>query len=115
MKTFRYTLSRGPKGEPLCTVKDELTRSTWLLHPDQSQKLYNHSPDGFEWGYHGSGPAQLALAILADYLSHRGIPTSLALQPYQEFKRQFIAMAPKAGAVITSDQIDNFIYHETHS
>ena len=25
--------------------------------------LYNHSPTGFEWGYCGSGPAQLALAI----------------------------------------------------
>ena len=27
--------------------------------------LDNHSPTGFEWGYGGSGPAQLALAILA--------------------------------------------------
>ena len=27
-----------------------------------------HSPSGFEWGYLGSGPAQLALAILCDYL-----------------------------------------------
>jgi hypothetical protein len=27
--------------------------------------LFNHSPTGFEWGYGGSGPAQLALAILA--------------------------------------------------
>jgi len=24
--------------------------------------LWNHSPSGFERGYHGSGPAQLALA-----------------------------------------------------
>lgn len=30
--------------------------------------IRNHSPTGFEWGYGGSGPAQLALAILADYL-----------------------------------------------
>ena len=29
--------------------------------------LWNHSPTGFEWGYCGSGPAQLALAILADH------------------------------------------------
>jgi len=29
--------------------------------------LVNHSPTGFSWGYAGSGPAQLALAILADY------------------------------------------------
>lgn len=30
--------------------------------------LWCHSPDGFEWGYGGSGPAQLALALLADAL-----------------------------------------------
>ena len=28
--------------------------------------LFNHSPTGFEWGYGGSGLAQLALAILAE-------------------------------------------------
>lgn len=28
----------------------------------------NHSPTGFSWGYNGSGPAQLALAILCDHL-----------------------------------------------
>ncbi len=26
-----------------------------------------HSPDGFEWGYAGPGPSDLALAILADH------------------------------------------------
>ena len=30
--------------------------------------LVNHSPTGFAWGYSGSGPAQLALAILADWM-----------------------------------------------
>jgi hypothetical protein len=27
--------------------------------------LCNHSPDGFAWGYQGSGPAQLALSLLS--------------------------------------------------
>jgi hypothetical protein len=27
-----------------------------------------HSPSGFEWGYVGSGPADLALSLLADHL-----------------------------------------------
>jgi hypothetical protein len=27
-------------------------------------KLFNHSPTGFEWGHSGSGPAQLALPKL---------------------------------------------------
>ena len=30
--------------------------------------LVNHSPDGFCWGYSGSGPAQLALGLLAYHL-----------------------------------------------
>jgi uncharacterized protein DUF6166 len=30
--------------------------------------LYNHSPDGFSWGYAGSGPTQLALAMLMEVL-----------------------------------------------
>lgn len=30
------------------------------------QRIVYHSPTGFEWGYPGSGPADLALNILAD-------------------------------------------------
>ena len=48
--------------------------------------LRNHSPTGFEWGYQGSGPAQLALAILAD-----AVGDELAQKHYQEFKREVIA------------------------
>ena len=33
---------------------------------DPALQLWNHSPDGFQWGYCGSGPAQLALALLYD-------------------------------------------------
>jgi len=44
--------------------------------------LYNHSPTGFEWGYCGSGPAQLALAILADHLAD----DRQAFNLYQRFK-----------------------------
>lgn len=37
-----------------------------VLDPARSQKVWCHSPDGFEWGYGGSGPAQLALALVFD-------------------------------------------------
>jgi hypothetical protein len=62
--------------------------------------LRNHSPDGFEWGYQGSGPAQLALAILVDHLLVAGIPPNappwlgpvdLALRMYQQFKSEVVA------------------------
>lgn len=49
--------------------------------------LRRHSPSGFEWGYEGSGPAQLALAILVELT---GDP-EFALDWYQDFKRAFVA------------------------
>lgn len=57
------------------------------LTPDASQKVWNHSPDGFEWGYHGSGPAQLALAIL---LAAGATPGDAATF-HQSFKDEVVA------------------------
>lgn len=42
---------------------------------DPRHDLRNHSPDGFNWGYGGSGPSQLALALVADHL---GVPRAQA-------------------------------------
>jgi len=66
--------------------------------------LENHSPTGLEWGYGGSGPAQLALAILADVLKapvrknrhtwHSDAdddPRTIAIRLHQDFKWKFIA------------------------
>lgn len=55
------------------------------LDPAPSQKLRNHSPDGFAWGYPGSGPAQLALALLLHYSD-----ANFALANYQQFKFDII-------------------------
>jgi hypothetical protein len=49
--------------------------------------LRNHSPDGFQWGYPGSGPSQLALALLADALGD----DEKALRFYPEFKANTVA------------------------
>lgn len=59
-----------------------------MLMAEKSQKIRNHSPDGFSWGYGGSGPSQLALAILLE-LHPEG-----AQQLYQDFKFDFIAGLP---------------------
>lgn len=63
--------------------------------------LYNHSPDGFEWGYNGSGPAQLALALLADHLGN----DELALAQYQAFKFAVVARWESDRWRLTSDEI----------
>jgi hypothetical protein len=64
--------------------------------------LWNHSPTGFEWGYCGSGPAQLALALLADHLAD----DRQALDIYQRFKWAVVAELPKKGWTLSSDEID---------
>lgn len=58
-----------------------------LLDPAKSQQLVNHSPDGFCWGYGGSGPAQLSLAICLHLLKDK----EKALAVYQSFKWAVIA------------------------
>jgi len=58
--------------------------------PRPSQKLVNHSPDGFAWGYGGSSPAQLALALLLDVTGDK----ELAMHNYQDFKWDVIARFP---------------------
>ena len=64
--------------------------------------LYNHSPTGFEWGYYGSGPAQLALAILADHLED----DQEALNLYQRFKWSVVAELPCKRWTLTSLDVE---------
>lgn len=64
--------------------------------------LWNHSPDGFEWGYAGSGPAQLALAIVADHCQD----DERALNLYQRFKWAVVAELPHREWILTSVDIE---------
>ena len=64
-KTYIGTPHReSVSGQSLVTVCDGQKSEPLPLRLD----LFNHSPTGFGWGYGGSGPAQLALALLADFL-----------------------------------------------
>lgn len=60
------------------------------LSPEPSQKIIDHSPTGFCWGYGGSGPAQLALALLLDATGN----AEDAKTYYQWFKWDFVAEWP---------------------
>lgn len=62
--------------------------------------LMNHSPSGFNSGYTGSGPAQLALALCADAFGS----VTEAMLSYQKFKFEWVALVqPEAGFEITDD------------
>lgn len=56
----------GKRADKMVTVWKEGDDGDAML--PMRNDLRNHSPTGAEWGYGGSGPAQLALAILSDAL-----------------------------------------------
>ena len=60
-----------------------------------------HSPAGFEWGYGGSGPADLALNIL---LAATGDHPFAGLH-HQDFKRAKVEALPHGGGVIAAGDV----------
>jgi hypothetical protein len=86
--------------------------------------IFIHSKDGFEWGYGGSGPADLALAILAHHLGegerqvlgywkrpivgYRG-KGSQAVDLHQDFKCRTVVSWPQDGVTFTSEVIQEVI------
>ena len=85
IRTFRGTSQDQPFSREVVIV--EANGKTRCLHPECSQAVKNHSPDGFNWGYGGSGPGQLALALLLEVTNNEAV----ALAYYQDFKTRFIA------------------------
>jgi len=79
-----YTGKRG-RTDALVTVSFEEPAKAYAL--PLRLDLQSHSPTGFEWGYGGSGAAQLALALLADCLED----DEKALALYQAFKWEVIS------------------------
>jgi hypothetical protein len=72
---------------------DHETRKVWLndklIDERKSQAVYNHSPDGFSWGYTGSGPMQLGLAIMLELFPED------AVKMYRDFTINVIAHIPQ--------------------
>ncbi len=79
-----YKIVRGP---------DKV--SAYVISEDGSERplkhIVRHSPTGFEIGYGGPGPADLALSILVDFYKDTAAPMEAAQWNYQAFKRAFLA------------------------
>jgi len=80
----------------------------------------HHSPTGFEFGYAGSGPADLALNIVEMLLNRigyhgarekcwRGDCYRAAFELHQAFKFQFIATTPREGAIIPYEAVESWV------
>lgn len=75
------------------------------LSPGFSQSIYNHSPNGFNWSYGGSGPAQLALALLCELTT-----PDFALSVYQDFKRDVIATLPEGDFELRGEKVFKYLF-----
>jgi hypothetical protein len=127
---------RGPQTIPN-TQPFESDVKVWRSPPPESEiwsnipwSVIQHSPDGFECGYAGSGPADLALNILNAFVPPRaerikdwwesdteddplrvyhGIASRFAVRWHQKFKREFIATMPRSGGKVSGAEIRDWI------
>jgi hypothetical protein len=108
-----YTAVRTPAGcvaHVVYPAPQRGAKRSVLLDPRLD--LWNHSPSGFEYGYGGSGPAQLALAILANHLGPGR--ENLAIRLHQHFKRFRISPAPsEQPLVVDSDEIVDWMHTDS--
>jgi len=98
-----------------------LTRQEeWIIKTNVPHLVVHHSPTGFEFGYAGSGPADLALNIVEAMLNRlgyhgdrttcfKGSCFSLAYRLHQPFKFAFIAGIPREGTVIPYRMVEAWI------
>lgn len=125
-KTYEVTRSTSGQVGVLIHHETEAVRNSTLL-----KHCNLHSPDGFETGYGGSGPSDLAASILADHFSvdpklvegtyrsslsqPRQIGKTIAMKVitlHQPFKWAFIAgqkLVPGQSYNITTEQINRWL------
>jgi Family of unknown function (DUF6166) len=84
--TPRLPIAYRGRRTPRATIVEAQTPAGAWHRLDPRLDLHNHSPTGFEWGYGGSGPAQLALALAASRL-----PDHLAHTLHQRLKWTLVA------------------------
>ena len=118
-----HTPDSPSSGEPVVAVHNVLGRRPTSVDDLQTCECRNlavvsyHSPSGIEWGYAGSGPADLALSILADYfdepvvqvqsaLRSQWSPRSKAATLHQRFKEDFLARERRDEWQIRGDVIE---------
>jgi len=82
-----YKGSRGLDGVVVEVCR--LSSNGEVLERSPLKHVVRHSPTGFEWGYGGSGPADLSLSLLT-----HAVGPEVAERLYQKFKWEVVARFP---------------------
>lgn len=96
------TVFRG-EHDPTAPVGQEYTVTVDGEPLDCRYDLLSASPSGPAWGYGGSGPAQLAITILAHTYDDK-----FACEHYQKFKREVVSELPEEGWTLTKADLDEW-------
>jgi len=85
-RTSDYLIIREPDGVH-CYIALDDTSTALLPH------RVRHSPDGFEYGYSGSGPSDLARSIVAHFyaVTDADLDTGWWREKYQQLRDKVIA------------------------
>lgn len=96
----------------------------YFIYTNVPHLFHHHSPTGFEWGYGGSGPTDLAFVISELYLRRLGwkgvtmtthskdVVSMLAYRLRNEVKRRWIAGMPDKGGTIPHAELEGFFKGE---
>ena len=126
-------IARGRSGWPVSSdhVDALIAGVTCWRAPDGTaissipQRHVHYAPTGFDWGFGGSGPADLALNVLALFLPLAADVTGVALRDgssvseatwalHQEFKYDLIATLPRAGGAPHRRDDPGLDHHASH-
>ncbi len=114
-----YTGTRSSNG----VVVEVVMNHKGKVHKRKLKHVAYHSPAGLEWGYHGSGPADLALSVLVNYFNEHSpkegwmvrkrfdhwAEHSQAWKHHQSFKRYFVAYFDYQRWELTDTQIEKWL------
>lgn len=87
------------------TLLTDQTHAASGIRTNVQRLEYKHSPTGFNFGYGGSGPADLALNICLMFCNQGRD----AYRIYQEFKRTFLCVGQMDRLEIRRGEIENFL------
>ena len=116
-----YRLNAGQSNELTSFFVRILAQDQQIVDEYPLRHIPWHSPTGMEWGYSGSGPSDLALAILNDYFADQGEKelykadisngsAASALLLHQSFKVAFVSKWPRKMAwAITTEEIESWV------
>ena len=108
-RNHEHTVYKGFRSPTETSVIITTDTPHWFTQPtvhlSPRADLADNSPTGFEWGYLGSGPHQLALAILA----HAAGDDEYAVHMAHSFTLDIIAHLPRTQWLIPASTVHSWM------